>query len=238
VDYVPETQSGVETGLDLEFGQVASLQITRFDQVASALQQPTGLPGDIPVCAGGCDATQTAAWTFHQSTVVGGAIRNRGWEARGSILLRNLMLTGATAITDSRVLRIADGYAGELRVGDRMLGVPSRTGSLTAEWVHSGWSTAWTLSRAANWVNYDRLRLAVELDSASGRATLGDLNLRDYWATYPGTARLRGTFVVQLPSNTALQVTGENLTNVQTGEPDSITILPGRSIMLGLRARF
>lgn len=237
-DYAPETQSGVEMGLDLQFGRLASLQITRFDQVASALRQPTGLPGDIPICADGCDATQAAAWTFHQSSVVGGAIRNRGWEARGSILLRNLMLTGATAITDSRVLRIADGYAGELRVGDRMFGVPGRTGSLTAEWVHSLWSTAWTVSRAANWVNYDRLRLAAVLDSAGVSATLGDLDLRDYWATYPGTARLRGTFMVQLPNNTALQVTGENLTNVQTGEPDSITILPGRSIMLGLRARF
>jgi iron complex outermembrane receptor protein len=36
----------------------------------------------------------------------------------------------------------------------------------------------------------------------------------------------------------ALSVTGENLLNYQHGEPDSITIVPGRTITVGLKARF
>ena len=35
-----------------------------------------------------------------------------------------------------------------------------------------------------------------------------------------------------------VSVTGDNLLNLQRGEPDTITIVPGRTILLGLRARF
>jgi iron complex outermembrane receptor protein len=35
-----------------------------------------------------------------------------------------------------------------------------------------------------------------------------------------------------------LNLTGENLLNYQRGEPDTMTIVPGRTITLGVRARF
>jgi hypothetical protein len=36
----------------------------------------------------------------------------------------------------------------------------------------------------------------------------------------------------------ALDISGENLLNHQRGEPDNITVVPGRTILTGLRLKF
>ena len=206
-----EAQSGTEVGVDLLL-PAGGLHLTRFDQLAS---------------------TTTAEGLL-------GSISNSGWEAGASVRTGRLTIGGTATITDSRVRSTGDAYGGELRAGDRMLGVPKHTGSLSVDWESRRWSTSWTVTRAANWINYDRLALASAPDSlvssSEGAGSRGWL--RDYWMEYPGSARLRGSFVVQLPRGLALSVTGENLTNQQLGEPDSITIVPGRAITLGLRAKF
>ena len=51
-------------------------------------------------------------------------------------------------------------------------------------------------------------------------------------------ARVRGTFVHSMRDGLALILTGDNLLGQQLGEPDNVTILPGRTITAGLRARF
>lgn len=226
----PESQTGIESGLDLSVGQLAELHVTRFDQVASGLLA-TGV-GDSQ------DAATASGASPVGSTLHLGIITNRGWEARGLLRLDRLSLGGAASLTDSRVRRAGD-FAGELRPGDRMLGVPRHTGSLTAEWFERAWSTAWTVSRASDWINYDRLRIAHALDAGDiSLDQLTGVKLREFWLNYPGTTRLRGTFAVRLPRDMSMVLTAENLTNDQLGEPDNITIVPGRAITLGLRARF
>jgi iron complex outermembrane receptor protein len=42
----------------------------------------------------------------------------------------------------------------------------------------------------------------------------------------------------ELRGDLSLQLVGENLLDVQTGEPDNATILPGRLVSIGVRARF
>jgi iron complex outermembrane receptor protein len=155
---------------------------------------------------------------------------------QGQGVLGRLSLTGALSLVDSRVRNLANGYTGELVAGDRMLEVPSRTVSFTASWSAAAWGTSWTAARASDWINYDRIQMAESLGSAGPALTR--LSLREYWLRYPGSTRLRATFSRDLFRSFSLVVTGDNLLGYQRGEPDNLTIVPGRTITAGIRARF
>lgn len=229
----PEEQAGVEGGFDLMVGRTLRLEVTRFDQTASGLIQRVGTAGDTARVG----RPDPAPIDYVLQNV--GRISNRGWEMQGTVERGRLALTGSLALVDSRVQRLADGYTGDLRPGDRMLGVPARTMSLTANWSGSGWNGSVTAYRAADWINYDRLALAracagVDYD---GRDFVGT-NLRDYWREYAGITHLRATWNRELSRGLTLTVAGDNLLNRQRGEPDDITVLPGRTLSVGLRAAF
>ena len=69
----------------------------------------------------------------------------------------------------------------------------------------------------------------------------GDLTgpqLRAYWREYEGVTRMRATTSVQLRRGLALTLAGENLLDRQRGEPDNLTVLPGRTFTLGVRTAF
>lgn len=226
----PEEQSGIEGGFDLAFGGAFSLQVTGFDQLASGLIQRVALPSDA-------GSTEAARDGFLLQNV--GQISNRGWEMQGSAELGRLSLTGAFSVVDSRVRRVAPGYAGDLRPGDRMLEVPARTLALTGEWTADRWSLALTGTRAFDWINYDRLALARDLATGALPADgLTSAQLRSYWRTYAGATRLAAVGTVRMRPGVALVATGDNLLDHQRGEPDNLTLVPGRTLTLGIRAEF
>jgi hypothetical protein len=230
----PESQSGVEAGADLFVGPHVSLHVTRFDQLASGLTQSVTIVDTVS--HGGPGGGQGRYW-FQQQNV--GEITNRGWEAQGSLALGSLTLGSAASWVDSRVRRVAFDYTGDLRPGDRMLGVPARTISGTAMWSARRLSLSSTLSRASDWINYDRLAIAQTIIANNGDATsLDGARLRTFWINYSGATRLRATASYDVWRGTLMTLTGENLLNYQRGEPDSITITPGRTIMVGLRVHF
>jgi iron complex outermembrane recepter protein len=169
-----------------------------------------------------------------------GEIANKGWELQSTLGMGRLSLTGALSLVDSRVTRLSADYTGDLVAGDRMLGVPARTTSLAAAWTAFRWSTSWSVSRASDWVNYDRLAIVNTLTAApsTGPGTIAGTDLRSYWRVYGGVTRLRGTFSRDLTRRWTALFTGENLLNQQRGEPDNISVLPGRTLTVGLRARF
>jgi iron complex outermembrane receptor protein len=69
--------------------------------------------------------------------------------------------------------------------------------------------------------------------------TLTGQTLRNkYWAHYDGNTRTRAAMSYDLRTGLTLTFTGENLLNHMSGEPDSITIVPGRTLTAGIRARF
>jgi outer membrane receptor protein involved in Fe transport len=225
----PERQSGLEAGVDLAFGQTVSLQLTAYDQLASGLIQRVPLPRDT---AGGHPRTP-----YEPQTV--GQISNRGWEMQGTARLGRLSLEGAAAGVDSRVRRLQAGYGGDLRTGDRMLEVPSFTLSGTAAWTEGRWGASLTGYRAFDWINYDRLALARDFQArAISPYRMTGIRLRDYWRRYDGVTRLNATATLELPRGTTLVVTGQNLLDRQQGEPDNLVIVPGRTLMLGIRASF
>lgn len=232
-DLAPEEQAGVEAGLDLQFGRALSLQVTRFDQTASGLLQRVPRLPDAP----GTTLPRRRHVVYELENV--GQIENRGWEAQATASAGRLSLAGGFAQVDSRVRALAEGYTGDLRPGDRMLEVPAQTLSLTAGWAAGGWSGVLTAYRARDWINYDRLALARDLEDVRRPMlpTLGD-RLRDYWRRYDGNTRLRASVELRLPRDARLLLTGENLLNHQRGEPDDITVLPGRTLSVGVRAQF
>jgi iron complex outermembrane recepter protein len=236
-DLNPEEQSGIEVGADLLVVKHLGIHATRFDQTAFGLIQPVAIPHDSLSGASGPGPSGDGQKLGYVLQNVG-QISNRGWELTSSINLGALSLAGGLTLVDSRVQRIARNYTGDLRIGDRMLAVPANTVGASASWSAQRWNVAVNASRASDWINYDRLRLAQDFatDTSGGQQLTGRA-LRSYWIRYNGVTRIRATFSRDLLSNVALTLAGDNLTNAQRGEPDNLTVLPGRTVLIGLNAK-
>jgi iron complex outermembrane receptor protein len=237
----PEEQSGVEAGIDAMWGHQLGLHVTRFDQRASGLVQPvamlepSGLGVPPPPPGGG--SPETAHVRYQLQNV--GAIDNTGWELEGTSSLGALSLSATMTLVTSRVAQLATGYLGDLEDGDRMLEVPARTLGFQATWAAPRWLLNGTLSRASDWVNYDRVALVKTIAAdPTGRLTPIGASLRAYWKSYDGPTHLGASASYQVRERTSILLTGANLLNRQTGEPDNITVVPGRTINLGVRNTF
>jgi outer membrane receptor protein involved in Fe transport len=244
LNLAPEEQSGIETGIDLYVGKTFGLQLTRFDQLASGLiqrvayasagQHDAGSPAPggyspLPVAP----EDRRIAYVFQNV----GQITNRGWELKSDLNIAALVLNGTFSTVDSRVKQVARGYVGDLRVGDRMLEVPARTGSVSAAWIGGGWTSSIAASRSWDWIDYDRIALAGAFsNSAQTDAQLVGQELRNYWLKYGGVTRLRASVGRSLYRGLSINLSGENLLNRQHGEPDNVTVVPGRTLNFGLRA--
>ena len=229
-DLAPEEQSGIEGGLDVFLGRVAALQITRFDQTATGLIQQVVVPDSSTTTSG---APGGGLGLQYQNV---GSIGNRGWEVQATLHHGPLSGTLAYASVDSRVRNLAAGYTGDLRTGDRVLGVPARTVSATVSWSSERWSAQVGVSRAFDWIEYDRLSLATAYVGFSrADVPLYGADLRGYWRDYGGMTRVRASASRVLARGLSFTLTGENLLNFQRGEPDNATIVPGRTITTGLR---
>jgi len=236
----PETQAGTEAGADLALGTPpakagVTLHATRFDQRVTGLVQPVlALGGPVAGAAGGAP--------FVRRLVLGnlGEIANRGWELAADGHDGPLSLGGTLSLVDSRVARTGPAAltGGALRAGDRMLDVPARTATLTAAWTMPRWSLSAGVSHAADWVDYDRLALTRDVLAGTLTQPVAGAWLRAYRETYGGVTRLRAGASRDVGRGLALTLTGENLLNRQRGEPDDATVVPGRSVALGVRAKF
>ena len=250
LDLAPEEQAGIETGMDLYVGKTFGVQVTRFDQLASGLIQRVAYAAaagnhsegsSAAAAAGGYPesrqrfAAENRHIAYRLQNV--GEITNRGWELKSDLNVGSLALSGTFSTVDSRVRQVARGYVGDLRVGDRMLEVPARTGSVSAAWVGGGWAGSVAASRSWDWIGYDRIALAGAFsNSTQTDAELVGQQLRNYWLKYSGMTRLRASVDRSLYRGLSLTVSGENLLNRQHGEPDNITVVPGRTLGFGLRA--
>jgi len=154
----------------------------------------------------------------------------------------SLALSASLTLVKSTVHRIAEGYQGDLRPCDRMLEVPARTFGATASWSAARWSASARVARASDWINYDRLALAAAYaaDTAGGGDGPSPVGAgqREFWRRYDGVTRLGARGEVRLWRTIALTLRGENLLDRQLGEPDNVTVLPGRTVLAGVRTGF
>ena len=247
LDLAPEEQAGIETGMDVYIGKTFGVQVTRFDQLASGLIQRVAYAASsqhiqAPPPQGGYSEPPEQPYSPEDRRISYvlqnvGEITNRGWELKSDLNLASLTLSGTFSTVDSRVKQVAAGYIGDLRVGDRMLEVPARTGSVSAAWMGAGWTGSATASRSWDWIEYDRVALAGAFsNSTQADAQLVGQQLRNYWLKYSGVTRLRASVGRTLFRGVSLNVSGENLLNRQHGEPDNVTVVPGRTLSFGLRA--
>ncbi|MGD8278693.1 MAG: hypothetical protein PVH00_11730, partial [Gemmatimonadota bacterium] len=123
-------------------------------------------------------------------------------------------------------------------VGDRILAVPARIWGLNAAWTSTRWSLSVGAAAANDWINYDRIALARASSVDTTGASVVGSELRNFWRTYDGVPRLRATFTRDIGRGLSLVLSGANLLDRQIGEPDNITVLPGRTLTLGFRASF
>ncbi|MBC7843077.1 MAG: TonB-dependent receptor [Gemmatimonadaceae bacterium] len=241
-DLLPERQAGIEAGIDMYWRRNLSVQVTRFDQRASSLIQQVPVLDDS---AGGApDALPGRGGAYRQPhyryTLANlGAITNRGWELSVRESVGALSISGSFSLVDSRVDQVAPGYAGDLRDGDRVLAVPARTTGLALTWTPPRWQFQLGGTQVADWVNYDRLSLAsTYMRGGTPSRGLTGATLRSYWMQYPEVTRLRASVAHDLTRSLSLRFIGDNLLDRQRGEPDNVTIVPGRTLSFGIAARF
>jgi outer membrane receptor protein involved in Fe transport len=110
----PETQSGIEGGIDISANERLAISLTAFDQRADGLIQHV-----IP-------NPRLAPTTIQQQNV--GEISNRGGDADVSIDAGVASVEVGVATVASEVRALAKTYSGDLRVGDRVPEVPSWSG--------------------------------------------------------------------------------------------------------------
>ncbi len=250
-DLAPEAQHGLETGADLFVGPHVVLQATAFGQRASGLiQQVAVLSPFDPGRGGGTGGSQQGQpgqpgqsgpqqrrLAYELQNV--GEITNRGVELAASWRGGPFTVAGTFTRVDSRVRRLAFGYTGDLRPGDRMLEVPARTWGGDVSWRDAGWTAGVGATRATDWTNYDRVALAQAFASTSRESRdLVGAPLRAFWRTYPGITHLHATLGRDVTRGLGVVLRGDNLLDRQRGEPDNATILPGRTITVGVRATF
>jgi iron complex outermembrane receptor protein len=229
----PEEQSGIEAGADFFVGRFVSLHATRFDQRASGLIQPVSVYTTAP--ADSMPHYRRIAYELQNV----GEITNRGWELAGGLAGGPWSLGATFSQVDSRVRKLATRYTGDLKPGDRMLEVPAKTFGVNAGYALGRLSMSWRVSRASDWINYDRLALlsAFASDKNDPGQFVGS-QLRSYWKKYDGVTRIGGRIGYSLSRGMTFTLDGENLLNEQRGEPDNVTVLPGRTLSAGLRLRF
>ena len=242
----PEEQAGIETGIDLLWGDRLGFHATRFDQRASGLVQPVALVDStsFPRGSGGPMRRQPRIAYLLQNV---GAIDNTGWELQATAGQGPLRIAATLSLVSSRVARLASGYGGDLRAGDRILEVPARTLGVTTGWTARRWSVSSTVARASDWINYDRLGLAQAITRTLGaaqqsaespaRVPVGP-ELRRFWQRYDGAYRASARASYGVWRSAAVTLSADNLFDRQLGEPDNVTVLPGRTLALGLRTSF
>ena len=233
----PEEQAGTEAGFDLVIGRAFTLQATRFDQRASGIVQQVATLHQGANGAAGTMESAGPRFSYELQNI--GEIGNAGWELEAAWTVRQLRVAGTLSTVDSRVQRVAANYAGDLQVGDRVLGVPARTASVDVSWTAPLWTASVTTTGAQDWVNYSRLAIAQALlDGRHQQREFLGAQLRSFWRHYDGASHVRASLSRQLFPGVSMLLGVENLLNVQTGEPDDLTIVPGRTVSFGFKARF
>lgn len=216
-ELAPESQSGIEGGIDFYFSRIADLHITGYRQTAYDLVEQVIIN------------PATRPRLVQQQNV--GTITNNGWEADAGIRFGPGALTFAATRTASRVTAIARRYSGVFRPGDRVLEVPAWTSSAGASFARARVSGSVSFVRVGDWINYDWISM---YRAALGREPKKGTQ-RAYWISYPGFNLVRAVASFRFWRRSEIYVRGENLTNEQRSGRDNLHIAPGRTLVAGVR---
>ncbi|HEX9892398.1 MAG TPA: TonB-dependent receptor, partial [Gemmatimonadales bacterium] len=166
-ELAPETQTGVEAGVEVHLNDAFVARATWYHQQAEDLIQ------QVPLRTDGTERV----YQFQNL----GAIRNRGVELEAGLHRGPLTATGALYLNRSTVSRLAPSYSGFLRPGDELPEIPEGVGALRLRYQAGRVSAEVGGSWLGSWIGYD---WAAALGTEPARASD-----RDYWIEYSGGLR-------------------------------------------------
>lgn len=211
----PESQSGVEGGFELFLGDRASVSVTGYSQNADGLIQQVYV-----------NRLTTRAFQYQNV----GRISNRGAELEGSVRGGALRLSGAYAITDSRVRALSLTYSGDLKVGDRVPEVPGSSGLAALSWQAGRAEATLGVAYVGAWTGYDWEQFVAD-EAVPITQRPQSYYLRDYPSIVKPYLSLSQTVTRDVTWFGRV----DNLTNVQRNERDNLQITPGRTMTIGVR---
>jgi outer membrane receptor protein involved in Fe transport len=218
-DLLPERQRGYDTGIELFFGNRASLAVTYFNQKAINLVSLIQLDRDA----------QSRLQQQYQNV---GRIHNRGIELSGTLApTSNLYMTAVFGATKSTVESLGTGYSGDLQVDDELTGVPDQTAGITLSWTPlTGTTFTGNLTHRAEWreVDFVDFFAAIRGGTYTGRR-------RDYWIDYPAYTKYNVGLTRVLTSQLSGYVQIDNAGNSYAFERVNLIAPRGRVISVGAR---
>ncbi len=220
----PERTSGPDGGIDLFFGQRASLRITYYRQLAKDLIDVVTI-----------DATSSPQVIQRQNV---SRVRNTGWEFEGSAQLGLVTLKSQWAITESLAEELGPSYTGDVKEGEQMFSVPRHTGALSVMTTPlRGMSVAAALAYTGEWRDYDFLafyRCLADTGPCNG------FELGGYLTDYPGFTMVNLSLEKELRRGVTAYLGVEDLTDTsdRARAGNNAIAIPGRTTTLGLRVRY
>lgn len=217
----PEEQVGGEVGGDLYFGADAALSVTYYDQTArglidAVLIDPTSNP-----------------FTYQYQNV--GRVKNSGVELEGRLRPGRLDLSATFSITNSTVRELGELYTGDLRVGDRLLGIPKLSAGTQASYALSSRTILNAgITHIGGWTNPDLVALYGFI--FGGQEFRG--SNRAYWMRYPSVTKLNAGFQQSFGEHLSFLLAVDNLTNNHRFEEFNLAIVPGRRTTVSIHLNY
>lgn len=223
-----EQQQGWDGGVDLVFGNRASLSLSGYVQTAK------GLIAFLQVAT-------TPLPTYQYQNV--GEVSNKGIEMEGRVsLARWLQLTAQYGYVRSRFVSVGT-TGGAVQVGDEPLGVPAHTaGAVLTLAPREGTSLTAGLSYIGSLKEADFLAeyrcFASFEEPACPSSFLNTGSTRGFTISYPSFAKLNISVTQAITHELEAFLAIDNLTNNQAYEGRSTAPIVGRNTMLGLHINF
>lgn len=202
-DIGPEEKVGWDAGVDLSWRGLGSFSVTRFDEEGRSLIMPVAL-----------DAEAVPPLQQYQNV---GVVSNKGWEFELNLQRGIFSLNGNLTLIDNRIEHLSDVLIndpyGDYNEGDRRVGVPDYTGSVTAS------VDVWggTISANAYW--------------------LGE-RPKNYGGYLPELKRVNLRAEKPISDWVTLLARIDNVLRDQDSDRSDTTVAPGRIFMVGARMVF
>jgi len=223
----PEVQNGYDVGFDLDLlaGRV-SLEATYFNQTAENLIDLYRDYSTVPFTAQYQNMAEVA---------------NEGVELAFRSSFGAFRLRAAYTYASSEVRALADGYGGDLEVGDRLLFVPSHTAGVTGTLALPAAFGA--IARPAGievGLSYVGKRTSQDLIGLYGCIIDGvpegcTPTFRSFWNELPAFTDVRASVWHPIGNSLDFFLNVENLADRQTGELYNYAPSRGRTVLIGVR---
>jgi len=255
-DLLPEHQQGGEGGLELYFGNRASLVVTRYNQTVDDLifyastvdsvQRLDKNPDPYGYCVTYPPDCGDGAY-YRQGEVVNlGSVRNQGWELQSSVVLGPFTTKGTYSWTNSRVLGVLPKYRHlfsppssypDQQPGASFYFLPEHTWALNVTYAVAGSMIGVNVNGIGQIVNEGTMLSLLHFYGSRLMQNNWNMQPSNYHSMNPGyiTSDLNASHHIASRVEGVLQI--QNLTNHYANDFRADYAVMGRQTQLGFRVR-